>query len=708
VPEVPERTLEIYYSILETLTYWFWVLTHELTPRLRALGEAPIQVAFELEDPEAWVELTRATESQTRLPPEFKFVDGSRACTLVIPSSFQASLAGTESGGERALVLAALAALSRVIAVTRGATDLDVETCEVLVSKHMGSRVRRKYFLVHPSQDAAIIADGLPEARLLRKHDFQEQLDGLLADLDLELPSHAHAVPRGGRTRLCQQVVDVYLRRLRARLRPLSWLPLLERLIANYEAILHRRAVRRFTRPTQVACYGDSEEIRRRFSEEDQRLMESAIANRVLVEIVSAEPPRGPEAISTDSLDGLMACTFHLFYWATLSDTVHLGLADTELSLLPSGRVGRDDEPGLEAIMKEYYAAKLAERADEETSSFLERTQVLQPAATEDERITELDRAYVDEFGFAASRLRPLWEALGELGLDGGRACTTMPFPTLVEKLRRSTGWTSAEISNALDRFALRPRSQWDIPPLGFDLKDVEPWKYKRKLSYMLRPLVIGPEEPDDSVVLWGLRHVEESSRYMIDLVTTGRYFGASQGMKCYTAKRNNERGEEFVKKATAWFRTNTSWECRPKVPLRPGAEFHSDNDLGDIDLMCINHDLQHIYVIECKNIAQARNPREIQEEVRHFMGESDAADSWMAKHLRRHKWLTSHPGAVARLCGLRTAQFRLCSLFLTSIEIPTPYLRKARLPFVSYTRLLREGVGPLERLCDSRSRHRR
>ena len=41
-----------------------------------------------------------------------------------------------------------------------------------------------------------------------------------------------------------------------------------------------------------------------------------------------------------------------------------------------------------------------------------------------------------------------------------------------------------------LDRFSLSPREAWSNPGIDFLLKDIYPWRYGRRLSFALRPIL--------------------------------------------------------------------------------------------------------------------------------------------------------------------------------------------------------------------------
>jgi hypothetical protein len=96
---------------------------------------------------------------------------------------------------------------------------------------------------------------------------------------------------------------------------------------------------------------------------------------------------------------------------------------------------------------------------------------------------------------------------------------------------------------------------------------------------------------------------------------------------------------------------------------------------------------------IECKNINFARNPREIANELKRFLGDKEPVNSWVGRHHKRHKWLKNNYQVVDTLFSLKGKPLHVESFLLTSEEIPSAYIRSIVLPVVSFSRLQREGI---------------
>lgn len=91
------------------------------------------------------------------------------------------------------------------------------------------------------------------------------------------------------------------------------------------------------------------------------------------------------------------------------------------------------------------------------------------------------------------------------------------------------------------------------------------------------------------------------------------------------------------------------------------------------------------------------RNPQEIANEVERFIGDCDEDNSWTKKHIKRHEWVKTNINVLISEYELKDGVCEVYSLFAISNEIPATYVRSMPLPFISYSRLVREGLNALD-----------
>ena len=68
----------------------------------------------------------------------------------------------------------------------------------------------------------------------------------------------------------------------------------------------------------------------------------AALASRFIIEYVVAQPPTGMRPFSLSIYHRLQALAYQIINFGFESDLIHFSLADFQLSILPSGRLGTD------------------------------------------------------------------------------------------------------------------------------------------------------------------------------------------------------------------------------------------------------------------------------------------------------------------------------------------------------------------------------
>ena len=693
--DIPHELGITYLEITDMFTYWLWQLTPSLRGHLQGLGPNPIHIRWRPETQSAWSDLVKFDSHTTRKPLRVRAEIQDRTIFITLPDDLIPYLHSANNEGERVLLREVLKSFSSMLARADELHALNKAEIDTILDTHAPLGRKKKMLFLNTETNASLNPQNLPRFRELQEHDVEEQLDGLVEELGKLAPPIGDVLNAKQRTKLCQHIVDVYLRRLRSNLPRFHWQELLERLITQNEATWHHRAVTRATIPTAIECFGDLQSHVKRLKKELVGIDRKALTIRTLIEIVSAEPPVGLQEASMDQLDKLLAIMYHLVNWAMLSDDIHRGIFDHKLSILPSGRVGVERE-SIEGTWDPFLSAKALESTELAIASFDSKFELPnKPEHTDPER-PKFESAFKAEFGLTMTQIVEFHATLTSLGFEQKTAAPHLSLSNLKDRLKEILQWSDSEIINTINLFSLVPRRRWDLAPEGFDAAlDIWPWRYNRRLSYIRRPLVIGPEPEYDPTVFWGPRNVEKAAKNLLFLVTEGRYKiheKSSDEMKALIGEIGNEAGKQFTREVRKWFEENTDWFVDSNVPIRSGEKLNSKVDLGDIDVLTIDNINRRIVSTECKNINYARNPREVASEIERIMGESDADDSWIKKHTKRHEWLKNHLGIVASVYELSTESYEIHSLVLTAEEIPTTYVRALPLRCISFTRLKREG----------------
>ena len=111
--------------------------------------------------------------------------------------------------------------------------------------------------------------------------------------------------------------------------------------------------------------------------------------------------------------------------------------------------------------------------------------------------------------------------------------------------------------------------------------------------------------------------------------------------------------------------------------------------DLGDIDTLVVDRVAKRIKPVECKDLARARAPHEMANEIANlFLGQNGKA-SFVEKHQRRVDWLREHIGEVLDWLQLsRDGDWQVEPLIVVDQELMTPYLYASPIRVIAFAEL--------------------
>jgi len=690
----------LHVKLANTLAYWLWQLTSSLKPHLVPIGILPVRINFRLTNPERWPETSGDIRSEDFGTPECSASSCHRTLLLEIPAGMAVYLYGPDNRGERLILDNILSGLGKMLVDHGLENKLTEEERQRILDCHVPLGRKKKLVLITSGGRASLVPKRLPSFRTLQAYNVEQQLDDIVRELKCNPPPGILADVEQCK-RVCNELVDIYLWRVRELLTNFSWESLLTTFIAQHEAYCHRKVVEELATPTNIECYGDVVPHLQRLISERMNAEHAAEALRLLIEIVSAEPPPGNRPLNMEDLDMLVAMAYHLINWATLSDHIALGILDYRLSILDSGRIGLEKK-GPKEVWDPFIRAKTVEGVEDAIREFDKRFVTSAPAERETGGTTAFDPAFKAEFGLTLAEIAHFHRFFTNLGFTQDSPAASLPVSQVRDLMARDLGWPGDKITTTLNLFTLSPRKKWEQAPLGFSAReDIWPWRHNRRLSYLRRPLVRGPASDQDTMIFWGPRHVDESLRNLFGLVYTGRYKlqpESSEEMEKLISSLREKASGDFVSEVKGWIEQDSSWTCHREVKIGPGETLQAPEDIGDVDALCLDASRRRILSIECKNVNFARNPREIRNELERFLGDKDPSDSWVARHQKRHQWLEANSAVVQAAFSLEEIPLQVKSLVLTSEEIPSAYVRDMPLPILSFPYLRREGIRALDK----------
>ena len=202
----------------------------------------------------------------------------------------------------------------------------------------------------------------------------------------------------------------------------------------------------------------------------------TAIAHRFVTECVVARPPSGLRPLSLEAYDELIALVALITGWGLDSDAIKYGLADTQLAVLESGRLGRSTTE-YETAVEGYAGRARAEQIMRSSSAFSSMFQ--SPADPDPDPpipASEFDAATKAEFGISIAQIAEFIETLLEIGDEQSGPTKRLPLAEARERVASRLAWSDGEVDAAFSLLTLMPRADFLTPPTGFDRRDLYPW----------------------------------------------------------------------------------------------------------------------------------------------------------------------------------------------------------------------------------------
>jgi len=266
----------------------------------------------------------------------------------------------------------------------------------------------------------------------------------------------------------------------------------------------------------------------------------------------------------------------------------------------------------------------------------------------------------------------------------------------LINELSQSLGWEARKVELGINLLTISPRPDFINPP-GAKEKSY-PWRFNRAWSHLRRPLVRTGCEPD-SVTWWGNRHVIHALRNLTQLCLGGRLKASSLELKQVIGRWREREAKAFEESVARIITEMTGVPA--KVRLKKVGKCRllgGGQDLGDIDVLAVIPQRCVLLPIECKNLALARTPAEIQHQLEELVHGSSDESSTIEKHLARTQWVENNLDEILMQCFSiqRKGRWKVKPILVSDSELHAPYIESIPFPVLSIETLKKMPVGDL------------
>lgn len=667
---------EAFFSneICIAIAYWLNELHNEVNALTAGIEAEPIVVAVQLENYDSASEvLYEEAATDANLKP-ISYSLGGRTITLNLNEHFIHSLHRKDNRGEQNLMNAVLQGVMEVLKPGESESPALTRKIHDIVERGVPLGGMKKLLVQLGNEDIRINPANIKGVRKLYRHEVNRQIDGLAKKLSPTPYRAKSKLPLQEKNVLLRRVVEAFYNGLRTVLARYDQTDMLQKFQMFYESAIQQRERRKFEAIPLALCFGKHCDIEKVLAEKRQSNASYSVSLRCLIEHIVAEPSKGTLPLDVEAVDKALAYMLNIVNWGSLSDKLWLDIADVEVSLLASGRIGTDKRFETE-IMAPFHEAKLAEDLTDLKDTFNQAFDVRRKSGTAPRPNSAFEDAFLDEFQVPFVNFLDITTAASDLALACDNSVYNGTVHALVQEVASKVNCAEELVEKVIKRFGLFDRGTIDnVREYGFKSHEFFPWRFGRELSLLRRPFLLGGV--DKSSVTFGARSIHEFKLNLVHLIFEGRWDATSAKMKTFVRGRNAEVGKAFNKSVfQAIKEALPTIKVYPEVGIGPGKALDHSLDLGDIDVLLIDIDRRLVVAIECKDLVLARTPFEMSGELKKFI---EGDDAWVKKVERREAWINEHLDVLLKKFGVsdRTG-FSVESIFVTSEAIPLPFVKK-------------------------------
>ena len=698
---------EFINSFTEAVVFWLYKMSADLFPYFNQfLNREPVEFQIYIEPQLLDSFKTDLIEEK---PLVFTTDIEENRVKINIPFEIAFWLYCADNVGEQELMKSVLLGLRGYINQKEKSCKLEESNIKEIISKIMQpSNAKMILFndsLNNPKLDSRML---LP-FRAIQDYDISRTLECIVSWLpkSYKIPSQINTLVE--KVKLCNKIVEGLIEQLDYRLKEFNAGELVKWLLHFHERCVYEKAIREIRIPAKIACFSDFNTEVEKFDQTYRDVTGTTLALRCLIEFVGSRPYYGTKWPNIDDIDELLAIVDQVIRWGMLSDSIHLGLENPDIGLLPSGRIGTTRQSSKE-LYKPFYKVKLEEEIFEYEKDFdfimEKRNHELNDSSVK--FLDKLNEAFIDEWGISWVQIKEFIWVLIAIGEERKEQVVEMDEDKLFTILSiKIPDFDKELIIGILTRITIPLREKIDKPPEGFDQSEIYPWKYNREISFLRRPVICIKLLDGNSYYYWSKRHLISSLENVIKLVHEGRLKASipKGKLKLLLNKINLKKGKVFRDLVCEWLKKNSNLGVIDfEIEIKPNGHLNSPENLGDIDILAINDAEKKVFSIECKNTVEARIIHEMKTEIDSYLGK-DGVSGKIIKHLKRDEYLkrnihqikefvTHEPGFKDKVWS-DIDKYVVISIIITSNEIPLPFITSHTVPFpiISFTRMKRMGV---------------
>lgn len=438
-------------------------------------------------------------------------------------------------------------------------------------------------------------------------------------------------------------------------------------LILNIERASQDQSFIMRTSASVLGLHGNKDRVNNYIVRELARLGNIIATCRTLIEIAICTCPVDSGRFPADmELSTQMARARLLMQYGGRSDAIHFNVLKPQIQISSVGQILSSHE--LEETVLEPMA--IQHQTDRFLATVSQQHENYEPPVDSTDANRHFDQDFVNiwkqDMGFDLEQGKRILEVLMNVGLSNEALCFRMNEQTYFAELKNA-GIPKQAAGGFLNQLTMESRCDWFEPPKGFKLNDIKPWKFGRKYAFLMRPIIrISSNRSYQTELIICPSAVERSLKYVVGQSYRGGFHrNFFPHPKRWDKWLNRVReGHSFTQRVAAELE-QLGWSVLTNIKLTKLLRKNLGRNFGDIDVLAWRTNEPEVLIVECKDLASARNLTEIAYVLSQYQGTTvNGERDKLRKHLDRIDILTDHTSLVARFTQKDRAAIKSCLIF--------------------------------------------
>lgn len=664
------------------ILYWLNELYDDAKNYINQLGDLPLVFTLNLDDKFYDLkELGGIDSKKVESLFKYKIDPVNRNIDFVIPVQLINDLLTSNNQGEQVLMSFIIDMIGKLLQALKIGEQISIIQRDELINKNIPLGNMKMIIIATDNADIKISNVDIPDMRKIPLADISYVLENQLSQLGYK-KKEGEITQKKEKIKLLNNLVALHFRVITEKIVEYNAISLLVFLMKKHEAILQKASMRTIEYPIRRLCYSKFYDVSNEFAQTEKDIVEISLALRLLIEFVACMDSKGKKHINDDDIDLLLAHMTELLNYGMISDMINFEIDNPSMRFLQSGRLSISNSDVLKEFRNNMYDEELNSYSDKFNSHFVQRERE-KPKST-NSYIDKVDRVFSEEWGISFT----------DIGLIGyiisysflffkEKSVQIIKEQELSALIKENSDIADDTISAFLKQLEFKKRRNILTPPNNYENWEVYPWRYNRRLSYIMTP-IIRKEIKGESHLIISARHLLMACDNLQAIFMNGTLKTSNLKILSLLSERNKIKGTKYRDDVYKWLINNTNLEVfKNEIKISRKGFFIAKEDKGDIDILGIDKSNRIIYSIECKNTSQSKVAHDFKCELDNYLGTQNKI-GLIQKHINRHNWLNDNKERVCTSLGVDNT-YEITSMVISKHILPLKFIKKTDIPVISF-----------------------